>query len=76
MGRFVLVMLVDVCRVEGACRDTDSGDLDGDDDDDDENVRDNLYEWKLRENRRMGVRGMQQASGEMVGGILQGNSKE
>lgn len=43
MGRCVLVMLVDVCRVEGACRDTESGDLDGDDDDD-EKDRDNLYE--------------------------------
>lgn len=76
MGIFVLVMLVDVGRVEGACRDTESGDLDGDDDDDDENVRDNLYERKLRETRKVGVRGMQQVSGEMVGGILQGNRKE
>lgn len=72
----MLVMLVDVGRVEGACSDTQSGDLDGDDDDDDEKVRDNLYEWKLRETRKMGVRGMQQASGEMVGGIFQSNSKE
>lgn len=72
----MLVMLVDVGRVESACRDTESGDLESDDDDDDEKVRNNLYEWKLPENRRMGVRGMQQASGEMVGGILQGNSKE
>lgn len=73
VGRVVLVMLVDVSRVDDAGRDTESGDLNGDDVDDDngDNVRDNLEEWKLRKDREMGVRGMQQASGEIVGGIFQ-----